>query len=244
VWLVLSDSSDPSAAWARHGLRLRGLDPIELVTADRLVSGALWSHRIDGDGARFEILLADGRRISSNRVRGALNRIVAVPPEALAGAAAEDRDYALQELTAFFMSWLHALPGPVLGRPTPQGLSGRWRHVSEWVWLAAAAGLRTPAYHQGSHNGAGWQEPALAPFGAPRRTVLVAGSRAVASDAPATVLEGCLRLSRLADAELLGVDFTWNRSDGWTFVGASPYPDLRPGGEQFLDALASILRGS
>ena len=102
--LVLPAGSDPSAAWAAEGLRERGLAPIELAALHEL-DGATWNHRVGSHGARIEIALRDGRRIVSGRVRGVLNRIVQAPPETIRGAARADHDYALSELTAFYMSW-------------------------------------------------------------------------------------------------------------------------------------------
>jgi hypothetical protein len=59
---------------------------------------------------------------------------------------------ARQELTAFFLSWLYALALPVINRPTPQGLAGQRRQRSEWLWLAAHAGLPMPRYRQTSQD--------------------------------------------------------------------------------------------
>jgi hypothetical protein len=95
-----------------------------------------------------------------------LNRLVSVPDEMLRPAHPQDRDYVTQELTAFFLSWLYSLPPPVLNRPAPHGLCGSWRHRSQWVWLAARAGLPTPSYRQTSFdpgNERDWQESLLPP---------------------------------------------------------------------------------
>ena len=241
MWLVLTGERDPSAAWAAEGLRQRGLAPVELVRSGDL-DGATWNHRVGSHGARIEIALRDGRRIVSGRVRGVLNRIVQAPPETIRGGARADQEYALSELTAFYMSWLRAFPGPVLGRPTPQGLCGRWRPASEWAVLAAQAGLPTPRHVQGTAHGEwGEQGPPLVDPRVPIATVVVVGGRASARRALAPLAGACAKLARLAGADVLGVEVARLR-EGMAFAGATPLPDLRAGGPGVLDAIASSLR--
>ena len=244
MWLVLCPRTDSSALWAYQGLAARGLAPLELVSAEALACALHWEHRVGPGGATVAITLADGRTIRAEMVRGVLNRLVTVPPEHLLLAAPSDREYAAQELNAFYMSWLHALPAPVLNRPTAQGLSGAWRHMSEWAWLAARAGLPAAPYRQSSRDPLpeGGTTGLLAPD-APVRTVVVVGGRTCGA-APAGVLEGCRRLAALAGTPLLGVELGQGAAGPWTFAGATPLPDLRAGGEALLDALYATMTGS
>jgi hypothetical protein len=243
MWLVLCAPSDLSALWAYEGLQQRGLDPLRLVTTEELTYGVRWEHRVGTDGARVEITLANGTHIRSKDLRGVLNRIVYVPTGNLLLIQPADRDYVQEELGTFFLSWLYALPGPMLNRPSPQGLSGSWRHASEWLWLAARAGLPTATYRQSSHDLSQGTSTAtsVAPPGTRVRTILVVDGHLAGHPAPAHILDGCLRLGALAKTELLGVDFTVEAGGRWTFVGATTHPDLRPGGKQFLDLLARAL---
>jgi hypothetical protein len=120
--------------------------------------------------------------------------------------------------------------GRVLNRPTPQGLSGPWLERSEWLMIAAQAGLPTPVYRSGSR-------PARS---GPARSIIVVGRNALGPPAPREVVAGCGRLARLARTAILGVDF-----DGaWLFAGATPLPSLRRGDERMLDLLAAALRGA
>jgi hypothetical protein len=242
MWLVLASATDASALWAWQGLRARGLAPLELLTPEALVRSRIWAHRVGAGGDSVEIALADGRFIRSGDVRGALNRISWLPPDHLAGAVQGDRDYAAQELYAFFLSWLNTLPGNVVGRPTPMGLSGRWRQSSEWALLAATAGLPMRTFRQTSRDEDGGVRPSLAPPGTAVRTVVVVDGHAVGT-APPGLLEGAGRLASIADADLLGVDFSVDDDGAWAFAGASPSPDLSVGGEALLDALADAIRG-
>lgn len=187
-------------------------------------------------------MLADGRVVDSRVVAGTLNRLVGVPPLLLEVAQPTDREYAGQEMFAFFLSWLHCLPGPMLNRPTPQGLSGAWRHDSEWAVLAAEAGLRTSPYRMTSQaQTGGWsfsddvlREEHVA-------TVVVVGEEVIGGPGGAEVNQGCRRLAVLADTELLGVDLVEDQPGSWAFLQAVPQPELRVGSEPLLDALVKTL---
>src|SRR5205807_5207597 len=114
-----------------------------------LGSALRWEHRVTSAGdASFAIDLGDGRTLSSAQRVGVLNRLSFVPTERLDRVAGADRDYAVQEMNALFLSWLHALPGPVVNRATPQGLGGNWRHRSAWTALASEVGLSAAPYRQ------------------------------------------------------------------------------------------------
>ncbi len=242
MWLVLCHSGDVAALWLYNGLRQRGLKPLQLVSAEVLACSRLWEHRLAAGHTTVDITLHDGRAIHGDGLRGVVNRLVAVPMDLWRRASPADRAYVLQELTAFYVSWLMALPCPVLNRPSPLGLAGAWRHQSHWVWLAARAGLRTPDYIQSSQN------PIDRPGALRRRspppkvkTVLVIGDRVVGGQPPGALLAGCLELARVSGSGILGVDFADGPEGEWTFVGATPLPDLRLGGEAALDALMIAL---
>jgi len=243
MWLVLCETQDVAAQWAYLGLRARGVEPLELLTSANLAQAVSWEHRLGDKGAYTTFTLADGRRISSDAVRGALNRLLTAPSALLPLARPSEKEYASQELVSFFLSWLHSLPGPVLNRATPQGLSGQWRHLSEWVCLAAGAGLPVSSYALSTETGTGYApfQSSLAPPGAAVRTVLVLANQVVGDSIPEAMAEGCRRLGQLSNTALLGIDFAANAEGYWTFASATPLPDLRPGGEALLDALATEL---
>lgn len=242
MWLVLSERGDVDAQWAQRGLLARRLAPVELVTVDELVAARRWEHRLGGERDTVTIELSDGRVIEGGRIRGALNRLIAIPSSLVERAVPTDREYATQELYAFFLSWLASLPGRILNPPTPQGLSGCWLERSEWLVLAASAGL-DPGSHRWSSNGnrAGSTPSA----DARRRTILVIGDRALGPPGvPTTVVAGCGRLARSLHLTILGVEFLVGEDGRWMFRDATTVPALRRGGEKALDLLAVALDGS
>lgn len=244
MWLVLCTSTDLPALWAAQGLQTRGLEPLVVIHPEMLTHAVVWDYRAGAGGAAIEIQLTDGRTIQSRMIRGVLNRFCSAPFEPLRCIRPDDRAYATQEFTAFYLSWLCALPPPLINRPTPQGLCGQWRHLSDWTWLAAHAGLPTSRYTQTSRDVESerdWQGRRVPPD-APVQTLIVIGDQMVGSSAPSTILAGCRRFAQLAGTALLGVDFSDGPGGLWTFAGATPCPDLRQGGEALLDALATILQ--
>jgi hypothetical protein len=242
MWLVLCSRGDAAAIWAHRGLARR-LAPLVLLHPETLVHGCRWDHRIGSAGASTRITLASGLTLEQGQVRGVLNRLVGVTADFFAGSG--DAEYAALEMHALLLSWLHSLPIPVINRPHAQGLAGTWRHGSEWVQLAARSGLPTPRYRQASADSRRdlYGETPLFPPGTATDTVLVLGGRTAGAPAPPTIAAGCIRLAELASTPLLGVDFALGESGPWTFAGATPLPDLRLGGEPFLDLLAAGLLG-
>jgi len=152
-----------------------------------------------------------------------------------------DYVYATQEYAAFFMSWLSSFRQPVLNPASAQGLSGAWRHLSEWVYLAARAGLPTPVYHQASSDNVDetTETRKLFPAGTLTINSIVIKEQVVGQRLPPELEKGCVRLAELAETPLLGIEFALaTSSQSWEFAGATPMPDLRLGGEALLDALA------
>lgn len=239
MWLILGSETDASALWLYQHLHARGLSPLLLVSTEALGYARLWEHRVGRDGSRFRCVLSNGHIIDSAQVKGAINRISWYSQGMLNRAIPEDRDYASQELFALYLSWLNALPGPVLNRPAPQGLCGRWRHESEWVWLAAQAGLPVATYHQGGETSVNAISKNAMSFGS---TVIVLGDDVIGAHVPEDIRRGCRRLAELADTGLLGVDFLSEGEHPWVFAGATPMPDLRWGGARLIESLFHYLQ--
>jgi len=204
-----------------------------------------WEHRVSAADSSIAITLADGRVLKNSAVRGVLNRLTHVPLDHLSGN--DDYDYATQEYSAFFMSWLASFQQPVLNPAGAQGLAGACRHISEWVWLAARAGLPTPKYRQTSSDEVDEmiEMRKLFPEGTPIFTSIVVQDRVVGPSITPEIETACLKLAQLSETPLLGIDFAMPAVGApWEFAGATPLPDLTLGGEPLLDALAAALTQS
>jgi hypothetical protein len=244
MFLVICDANDTPALWAYQGLKSRGLNPIWLLTPEILILNLKIEHHLTTNKVSTVIELADGRCLRSDEVQGVLTRFADVPLGHLLRADVKDQLYAHEELFALFLSWMYALPCRVVNSPKPFGLSGRWRREAEWAWLALKAGLPMQVYQQSStdllseHSG----ESRIVPPNTTLRTVIIMGESVYGSEAPHAIQSGCRVLGRLAAVDLLGVQFMNGASGLWTFAGVTLMPDLREGGNEFLDGLAGWLR--
>jgi hypothetical protein len=234
MWLVICEQNDFPALWAAKGLEARGLKPLEIITPEALAYSRRLVHSLTSSQASVILELADGRVINSTTVCGTLNRLQLVPSNHLRCASEGDRRYAEQELYALFLSWLYCLQGVVLNKSTPNGLSGAWLHLSEWIWLASRAGLSPFPYCQSETLAAPLPQSSTI-------TIIVVKGTCCGPAAPSPVREGCLRLAKMCGTDLLGVDFQQTPSGNWRFINASPVPDLRLGGEALLDLLSIAL---
>ncbi|MEU9045601.1 MULTISPECIES: hypothetical protein [unclassified Kitasatospora] len=242
MWLVLCDPGDQAALWAHEGLRKRGLEPLELLSPQALLGSTRSAHRVGRHGAAFDNSLPDGRILASRDVSGVLNRVAAAPFGLLPFDTHADARYAQEELSALLLSLLTCL-GPVsVNRPGATGLCGAWRSAAEWTVLAARAGLPVPPARISSSP-----EPEP-PWDAPGSGgVLVLGEHVFGEHgfgAPAAEDEKAyVRLARLAGTDLLGLDLHRDGGQRVVFAGATPLPDLRSGGDPFLDRLLDHLTG-
>lgn len=244
MWMVLCSAADAAGIWAWEGLRQWGLTPLELVTAESLAAAYHWEHRLESGQPYLKITLRDGRVLKSTEIRAVLNRLQAPSPRTLENAAHGDREYAQAEMFAFYLSWLHAIPGAMINRPKPMGLSGAWLHASEWMLRASRAGLRTPVYRQSGRDGESSRRRQGCGASVEERTgqrVIALRGEVFGATVPARVAKACGRLAEEVDAELLGIDLYEDRRGQWVFAGATPAPDLRLGGAALLRRMAQIL---
>ncbi len=238
MWLIACNPGDVAALWAARRLAERGLAPLEVVSAEALAYSLRVEHRLGAGPPSVRLELADGRRVASDEVRGFLNRLTYPPMDHLGVAPEAERDYAIQEVSAFFLSWLTGMPGPVLNRPVPFGLAGPNLDPLQWLALAARAGLPTPARRATSRRQHG-AEPAG--WVAPASSVVVACGALYGTPLPATTAESCLRLAGLSGTDILGVELRRDAGGQLEFAAAQPLPDLRIGGEPLIDGLAAAL---
>ena len=237
-YLMLCHDYDEAALWLHE--RLSALDELkgELILSSDLDLAPGWTHRLGEAGMSLEIGLADGRVLRGEDFDGVLNRLITAPGSLARFAAEEDREYAEAEATAFAMSWLGVFPN-VLNPPTPQGLSGAWRHIAEWLVLAARAGLATPDYRQTETDPFARGHGSLAPADAPRCSVLVLEDRLFGEPPSPEIGAACRRLATLAGGGVFSVDLYAAEPGQWRFAHASSWPDLRIGGEALVRALAT-----
>ncbi len=242
MFLVLCSSFDYPALWVHQCLADSDIGPVKLVTEAALASATRWDHRISSSEAKVSFVLPDDSFISDRNLGGVLNRLIAPPEQAVRQAVPEDRDYASQEMTAFHLSWLHGLPCPVLNRPTPQGLAGRWFHTSECVLMAHAAGLPVLPYLQTWSDAPDAGYGSLAPAGVDIAQCVVLDDELFGQSLPENIHHACLAFAAKSQTRLLGIDLFRAGNRDWTFASATPLPDLQIGGAALIAKLVRTLR--
>lgn len=233
--LLLSEPHDASAEWLADGLAAREV-AVEAVTTTELLGAKRWEHRVGCAGVQLEVELGDGRLIESGALHTVINRIVGIPIELLP-VTEEDREYAHQELYAFWLSWLEGLPCRVLNRTTPLGLSGPWLSNAEWAMHASRAGLPTEPLRLDG------RPPEPAHHLDDVVVVVVAAGAVFGPPGAAGLVEGCRGLAAAAEVEMLEVRLKPSSSSAGElcFAGATTLPDLRLGSDPLLDHLARSL---
>lgn len=236
--LILCSDGDTTAAWAYANLRSLGCADLELVTSGELANAAQWSHRVKSDGSTAEIHLMDGRQICLEFVDGVINRLN-LPSRALIGQATRgDQDYAWSESFAFYLSWLHSLPGKVFNRATPQGLCGTWRSAAQWAVLAGKAGFEVAPYCESE---TGWERPL--PEGRMLTRLVVLEGKPFGIPEVGVIEAACRGLFLLSGTSLLGVDLYRSEEGRWMFLGATPMPNMCVGGQPLLEEILKTWSG-
>lgn len=139
--LVLHHAADPVAAATAALARRLTSERVETVSVEELTLAASWSHTQSDGRIHTLVELPDGRRIDSDTVGAVLNRARYTPAPPF--PRARDREYALMEMFALLVSWLHGLSCPVANPASARGLAGSERSLFEWLRLAASCDLPT-----------------------------------------------------------------------------------------------------
>jgi hypothetical protein len=246
MWLILTEPYDDTGTWLAEGLRpLTSEAVVHLTTRDLTQRARVCQVVADGE-SWFRVTVENGRTIDSRTLNGVVNRICALPPGLALRLHDPLRDSAQRNFGLPLLRMLHDVAGPVLNRPTAQGISGDFRLDFEWAALANQVGLpRAPA------------RPAWPPARVPDRShtnmsasdivpVAVIGDQVLVLDnvdtrLPGNVIASCRRLAALSRTSLLGLDLMRSSPGEWKFLRANPRVNLVPGGAEVLTAVARAL---
>lgn len=240
MWLILTEPYDDNGAWLAQGLRPHAPGPVVHLTTRDITQGASTAHGCEDGNAWFHVRVASGQTIDSRSLRGVVNRVCALPPGLAFRLSLPLRDSAERNFGLPLLHLLHGFDGPVLNRPTAQGISGDFRIDFEWSTLATQVGfVRTPSRPAWSNRRTAASEMDVT-------QVLVIGEQTIAPDLDAATLPTgvaacCRRLAALSRTSMLGLELTRDANDDWHFLRANSRASLRPGGERALAAVAQAL---
>jgi hypothetical protein len=164
--------------------------------------------------------VASGRKISQRQISGVLVRLPYISEAELPHIASTDRSYVAAEMGAFLLSWLSALPCPILNRPTPTCLAGPYWRQPQWLYAAAELGI--PACTTVASAGA--LESPLSDYWTPRITVTVVGEQCFGTE-DERLMTQTRSLAAAAGADLLAVHFLQQNGVA-RFLGVDLVPDV------------------
>lgn len=227
-----------------------------LVFLEDIVSAPHWAHKLNGVKADTTLTLRDGTQLRSDQIGIVFNRLQYVDMSQFALSEAADREYALMEMYALILSWLKALPCPIVNPLSSQNLAGPIHSSLAWQQLAGKADLPTARVRLTSSlrrysvsglipypvgpatigNVPAWLSE---PIGELRASAFVAGEQ-VLGDVPEQLMPGCAKLAALSGFEVLLIYFaSQGTNGGWKFNGIDPCPAVTPG--PAIDAVVRLL---
>jgi len=211
--LILASARDDiarqlSVLWEDAGARL--LTPRDL-------SRPGWQYQ--PGSIQSSIAVADGLPIPASQISAVITRLSSITPDDLIEITPDDRTYVAQEMSAFLVAWLSALPCPVLNRPGTVCLNGpNWRH-EQWVHAVAQAGIPVVPTQRHVPFAA-----ASSPPPGPIVTITVVGKTCFGPK-DRILRDFALRIARCARVELLDVNFVGEGREA-RFLSASLWPNI------------------
>lgn len=166
--------------------------------------------------------VVSGRRVPARRIAGVITRLAAVREQDIPHIQETDRAYVAAEMNAFLLAWLTELPCPILNRPAPSCLAGRWWCHEQWIQAAHQLGIPVAPIHHDAAHGGSHRIPGSARSRAV--TVTLVGQQHFGCQ-DAVTLARARALARAAGVEFLEVCFTSPGRIG-AFVGATLWPDV------------------
>lgn len=220
--LVLARPGDAAVDALRRAMpqRVHHVGPADLSRAGwRYVAGQPQAARA----------VAEGRVIAADNV-AIVCRFECVTEADLPHIAAADRAYAAAEMNAFLLGWLAQHRAACVNPPAPLSLCGPAWHETQWVQMAARAGVPVVDVRQTVDL-----VPKPGPSAAVREEVdvVVIGERVIGAREQA-LCASARRVAAVAGMRLLGARFVLV-GRRWSFAGADPCPPLD------ADACAALL---
>lgn len=253
-FLILAEMSDPTALEVFAWLRLRHSDNSVLrLTSEEVCDASTYNHRLCECEASSRMRIADGSEIQSQNLGVVLNRLRYLSIRRFSSSREIDRDYANAEMSSFLLSWLAAMPCPVVNPPSSIWLAGSAWHPFSLQTMAAEAGLdvldltstsnarrfcpsremRLLDFAFSESHGRPYKAPLILnqpgtfvePVGDREVSLLVVGDR-VLGQLPPELRTPSIRLVQKLGLDLAKVFFVESEGDvgSWKFAGLDPYP--------------------
>ena len=141
MWLLLTEPLDTSADWLVVALAQRTGERVLHLTSEDLHTATITAHDTTDHDGWLRLRTLDGRSFDSRAVRGVINRLQALPPGLASRLQLTHQDRMVRTFASPVLRWLNECEGPVLNRPTANGLSGDYRTREDWMAMADRIGF-------------------------------------------------------------------------------------------------------
>jgi hypothetical protein len=173
--------------------------------------------RFESGHASASVAMVGNQPISAHAITCVINRLPWISPSELVHIVIEDRAYVAAEMSAFLIAWLTELPCPVYNRPSAMCISGPGWQPAQWIYAAAAAGLKTKCVEM----------PSVLDDGVATdfSTRVVAVLNGVNLNGPHELSSGLLKLAQLAKVNVFTAHFV-ERGNDLFFHSVNEMPDV------------------
>lgn len=236
--LFIAEPGDFSALWLVAWLRDQTSVEIRVVTPLQLACAQEIAFEMSSRTAHSCFRLSVDDTLDSAKMCGVVNRMAVVPGAIAERAANADRQYATDELHAFFLGWLASLECPVLNPPSPECLSGPWHSDIVCRAMASEAGLGPDGLRLRIEDEPPMAESQPVPASATRHFVL--DSRLIGPLVSARTRDALIQFAQLWGGRLLQVD-TVSMGDRRAIHSATSLVDFRSGGPLLARAVLTAL---
>ncbi|NSL86793.1 hypothetical protein ECE50_008125 [Chitinophaga sp. Mgbs1] len=226
--LFLCHHYDASALYVYNRFRRWGLTSLYIITPEELLTARKWQHLVATDKVSTAVTLQNGLHIDFYEVNRIFNRLQLLEHPFWKKAPLQENEFAHQELTSFYLSWLYSLNSKVFNRPSAMGLSGNYLTPLQWKDIALKTGMAV------SPDMPDMQTPT--PY---QRQLIVFQQKVYGPFISKQINTACIQLAQQTGHELLSFSFRQDENGKWLFHNASSFPDLTTGGDALLKHIYS-----
>lgn len=233
--LIICHYDDVACHWLYAQLKAINY-PVVIVSAEMLPFLRKWEQHIAGDNHSVIMELYDKTFFDNNNIDLVINRVQYIPVEHWRSAGIAEKEYAAQEMSAFYTSWLYGLGARIYNPPKGLGLSGIYYSQTEWMVLALKAGFDINAQILSSSFTAG-KSDINHDANLPLYSALIFDEAIFTQyNYPDILRAPALQLRQLAELPLFEYRFQVSEKGKVIFISANSFPDFSAYGKAFANS--------
>ena len=250
--LVLHEDTDLVGPWISSGLSAMGETVLNLTESE--LSCAAWHCEVKDPKKNIRITVdgSNGKcEFTGHDLRGIINRVEHPGSRMVFCRNTTTERLTPEQLFAFHLGWLNRFNCPVFNQTPLQGSCIKRFHLSHWLMMAIQSGLETPALRWDPANSwtdswQAYQETRLLADHRERKKLFVVGEYVFSQygqpNAPTSVIQGCIHVSKLAQAPMIQLNFVIDDNGNWVFLDGNSRPEIHLAGDMGLSILSHTLK--